>query len=60
MHFFLALKVLADLGGIDATAARRDPGMSSAARARAANSLSSLGGGAGGAAAAGAAALLRL
>ena len=56
-----ALKSIADQAGIDETQARRDPGMASAARARAANSLSSLGDGAGGAAAAGAAAaLLRL
>ena len=51
-----ALKVIAEEAGIDETAAQRDPGMASSARARAASSLAGLAslGGAGGAAAAGA------
>ena len=40
-----ALKVIADEAGVDATAAKRDPGMASAARARAASSLAGLSGG---------------
>ena len=40
-----ALKVIADEAGVDASAAKRDPGMASAARARAAASLAGMSGG---------------